>query len=73
MRKLLELGDRYAHESNWKDFALTKFCLFSMGLAAGMSVPDKRKKGMYIVSAFVFVITYIPLMAKLIRIARREK
>ena len=41
MRKLLEIGNRYAKESTWKDFALVKFCLFAMGLAAGTQVPDK--------------------------------
>ena len=35
MRKLLDIGNRYAKESTWKDFALVKFCLFAMGLAAG--------------------------------------
>ena len=36
MRKLLDIGNRYAKESTWKDFALVKFCLFAMGLAAGV-------------------------------------
>ena len=44
MRKLLDFGNRYARESSWKDFALVKFCLFAMGLAAGTQVPDKYKK-----------------------------
>ena len=39
MKELLEFGDRYAGESTWKDFALVKFCLFSMGLIAGTYVP----------------------------------
>ena len=41
IEKLLKLGDRYASESTWKDFALVKFCLFAMGLAAGTQVPEK--------------------------------
>ena len=44
MRKLLDFGNRYAKESSWKDFALVKFCLFAMGLAAGTQVPEKYKK-----------------------------
>ena len=32
MDKLFDFGNRYARESTWKDFALVKFCLFSMGL-----------------------------------------
>lgn len=32
MKKLLELGDRFAQQSDWKDFALTKFCLFAINV-----------------------------------------
>ena len=58
MRKLLDLGNRYAKESTWKDFALVKFCLFAMGLAVGAA-------------AGVFAVTYVPLMTKVFRIAFR--
>ena len=44
MKKLLEFGNRYAGESTWKDFAMVKFCLFSMGLIAGIFVPEKQKR-----------------------------
>ena len=32
MKRLLDFGTRYAKQSNWTDYALTKLCLFSMGL-----------------------------------------
>ena len=74
MRKLLDLGNRYAKESSWKDFALVKFCLFAMGLAAGTQVPEKYKKKAAIgTAAGVFAVTYIPLMAKVFRIAFRKE
>ena len=69
MKEFLELGNRYARESTWKDFALVKFCLFSMGLIAGTCVPKKHKKKAIGVCAAVFAATYIPLMAKVFRIA----
>lgn len=69
MKKLLDFGNRYAKESTWKDFALVKFCLFSMGLAAGTQVPDKYSKKALGAAACVFVSTYVPLMAKVFRIA----
>lgn len=72
MKKLLDLGNRYARESTWKDFALVKFCLFSMGLAAGTQVPDQYKKKALGVAAFVFASTYVPLMAKLFRVAFKK-
>ena len=69
MKKLLDFGNRYAKESTWKDFALVKFCLFSMGIAAGTQVPDKHKKKVLGAAACVFASTYVPLMAKVFRIA----
>ena len=72
MNKLLELGDRYAENSSWKDFALVKFCLFSMGLIAGIFVPEKHKKAAIGGAAVVFAATYIPLMTKVFRLAFRK-
>ena len=69
VKKLLDLGDRYAKESSWKDYALVKFCLFSMGLIVGAQVPDRCKKTVIKTSVCIFLATYIPLMAKLLRIA----
>ena len=69
MHRLLDLGNRYAKDSSWKDFALVKFCVFAMGLAAGTLVPDKYKKAAVGTAAGVFAVTYIPLMAKMLRIA----
>ena len=57
MRKLLDFGNRYAKESSWKDFALVKFCLFAMGLAAGTQVPEKYKKAAVGTAAGVFAVT----------------
>ena len=69
MKALLDLGNRYASKSTWKDYALVKFCLFSMGLAAGTMVDEKYKKAVIGVSAGVFALTYVPLMTKMCKIA----
>ena len=69
MNKLFDFGNRYAKESTWKDFALVKFCLFSMGLAAGTQIPDKHKKKAIGAAACVFAATYIPLMKKVLSLA----
>ena len=71
MNKLLDFGNRYAKESSWKDFALVKFCLFSMGLIAGTQVPDKYKKSVIGTALSVFAATYISLMVKVFRLAFR--
>ena len=73
MKILLDLGNRYAKESTWKDFALVKLCLFSMGLAVGTQVPDKHKKKAIGAVACVFASTYIPLMTKVFLIAFKKQ
>ena len=70
MKKLLEFGNRYAKQSTWKDFALTKLCLFSMGLVAGIFVSKEHKKLAIGATACVFTATYIPLMTRFVRIFR---
>ncbi len=72
-RKLLDFGNDYARKSTWKDFALVKFCLFSMGFAAGTAVPKKHRKKAIAASGAVFALTYIPLMYKVFRTAFRKE
>ena len=72
MKKLLAFGNRYAKQSIWKDFALVKLCLFSMGLVVGTLVSEPYKKIVVGVSICVFVATYIPLIVKMIRVARER-
>ena len=70
MKKFFKLGDIYASESNWKDFALVKFCLFAMGLIVGVNAPKKYRKPITFASLIIFLSTYIPLMAKVFRIIK---
>lgn len=50
MNKLLEIGNRYAAESDWKDFSLTKLCLCAMGILIGIHIPVKIKKTASVIS-----------------------
>ena len=70
MKKLLDYADRYIENSTWKDVAMLKFCLFSLGILAGMQIPKKDKKEAGILALAVFVLTYIPLMKKLVDMIR---
>lgn len=72
MKNLFELGNQYAKESDWKDFALLKFCLCAMGIVIGTQVKPEYKKTVIRVSVGVFIATYIPLMAKVYKIMMRE-
>ena len=73
MKKLLDYADRYIENSTWKDVAMLKFCLFSLGILVGMQIPKKDKKEAGILALAVFVLTYIPLMKKLVDMIRREE
>lgn len=74
MKKLFCYADRYIKKSDWKDLAMIKFCLFSMGILAGMRIPEKNRKQAGWIAAAVFAATYIPLMAKFFSvIAEKEE
>ena len=64
MRKLIELGNRYAKDSDWKDFAFVKFCLCAMGVLIGVSIPKKHKRITQAIAGTVFGTTYFILMRK---------
>lgn len=64
MKKLFYYAEKYIEKSGWKDLAMLKFCLFAMGVLAGMRIPEKNRKQAGWIAAAVYVATYIPLMAK---------
>ena len=70
MKKLLEIGNRYAEQSDWRDFALTKFCLCAMGILIGMHIPIKGKKTTSVITGGVFFVTYVLLMKKVVKIVK---
>ena len=72
MKNLFELGNQYAKESDWKDFALLKFCLCAVGIMIGTQVTPKYKKIVVRASAGVFIATYIPLMMTVCKIMMRD-
>lgn len=72
MKFFFDLGNRYAEQSNWVDFALTKFCLAAIGMIIGLLMPVKHKKTAGIAAAGVFAITYPILMTKVFKIAFKK-
>lgn len=65
MKKLFEIAEEYVRGMNWQDVALLKLCVCAIGIIIGISVPKKWKKGFLAGAALVFLVTYIPLIAKL--------
>ena len=68
MKRLLDYGNEFIKQSDWKDLALIKFCLCAVGVMWGMALPKKSHKPAAFIAVSVFVATYIPLMLKLFRI-----
>lgn len=64
MKKLFDYADDYLKKCDWRDLAMLKFCLFSIGIMAGLKIPERHRKNAMAAAFAVFVVTYIPLMAK---------
>lgn len=68
MKKLIRCANQYIWESDWKVIGLLKFCLLSLGICIGLSVPCRKKKPIFTAAAAAFIVGYIPLMVRFIRI-----
>ncbi len=68
MKRLIDYATAYAKECSWKDFTLIKFCLCAIGIIIGVLLPKTVMKPTLIIAGAVFVITYIPLMVKFIKV-----
>lgn len=68
MKKLIRCANQYIWESDWKTIGLLKFCLLSLGICIGMTVPEQKKKTVLRAVSLSFILTYIPLMAKFVQV-----
>lgn len=64
IKRLLNMGNDYISEMDWKDMALVKVCLCAIGVLLGLAVPKRSRKPALIGAVAVFLATYIPLMVK---------
>ena len=62
MQRILDCADRYIEARDWKMVSILKFCLASIGVLLGLSIPGKSKKAAGSMAAGVFLVTYIALM-----------
>ena len=44
MKRLLNYADQYLQKCVWKDMAVIKCCVFSVGILAGTYIPKKNKE-----------------------------
>ena len=70
MKRLFACADRYIQSRDWKMLALVKFCLCSIGVLLGLSIPEKHKKATGGSALGVFLATYFSLMADFLTFAR---
>ena len=70
MKKILDIAQRYLERSDWKTISVLKLCLFSLGVLCGMQICEKHKKTARYVAGGVFLVTYIPLVLKLVGVIR---
>lgn len=64
MKKLIRASEIYLSRCSWKDIAILKFCVCSVGVLIGIFVPSKHRKKFFIGALLLFAVTYIPLMTK---------
>jgi len=72
LEKLFAAAERWLKTSSWKDLALVKFCLFAIGVLAGLSVKGQHKKTTAALAAVLFLATYLPLMARFVPLLREK-
>ena len=70
MKTLLLIGNEYAENSDWKDFALTKMCLCAMGVLIGLNIPARKKSCTAKAAGVIFGVTYVILMTKVFKIVK---
>lgn len=73
MNWLIEKGNQYVQESDWKTMALLKLCLCAMGVMIGLKIPKKKMRAAGCTAFVVFLTCYVPLVWKLVDILRREE
>lgn len=73
MEKLIRYAEQYIKESDWKSIGLLKLCLLSLGICVGLTVPSRKKPGIFLIAIFVFLVTLIPLLMKYLRIIRKDE
>lgn len=72
MKKIFECANVYVKRCNWKDMALLKICLCAVGIMIGLSIPEKKKKCSSVAAGVIFIVSYIPLMTKFVKIVIEE-
>lgn len=73
MKEICKCADAFVQKCSIKDFALLKICLCAVGIMVGLSIPEKKRKWPLMAAGFVFIFSYILIMAKFVMICMDER
>ncbi|HBE84839.1 MAG TPA: permease of phosphate ABC transporter [Lachnoclostridium sp.] len=73
MKEICKCADAFVQKCSIKDFALLKICLCAVGIIVGLSIPEKKRKWPLMAAGFVFIFSYILIMAKFVKICMDER
>lgn len=73
MKGMCECADVFVQKCSIKDFALLKICLGAVGIMVGLLIPEKKRKWPLMAAGFVFIFSYILIMAKFVKICMEER
>ncbi len=72
MSKWFKLTERFIQRASGLDLMLIKLCMYSAGIMMGAALPKRIKKPVVFGAMGMFVVTYLPLAIKMIKIAHDE-
>lgn len=66
MQKIKKILNRFFKQMSAADCGFLKLCVCAVGVLIGLNVPKKAKKAAGVAAGAAFLITYIPIMSKLL-------
>lgn len=70
MKKLLDWANGCIRRRDWKNVALLKFCMLSLGVLIGLALPNRGRRLARQVCAEVFLLAWATLMVDCFRMTQ---
>ena len=62
MNKLVRAAELWLKTGSWRDLAVLKICLLSLGMLLGLPAPGRKTRPAAWAASAVFAASYVPLM-----------
>ena len=69
---IVQAEKKYLWSSNWADWTLVRFCVFAIGMMAGVLIHKKAKKPVFVVALLAFIGTIIPVAYKYFKLGTSD-